>query len=274
MKVKSKIIIMVTTVLMTTILVTLGMKKESKAFYVFRDRPISFDYCEFELEGDEFQWTGEEICPNVKVSYNGEVLERNGNYRLLYKNNIDAGTAEVKVKPVFGGNFLGNKTFYFKIKGVNIKDTWKAQFKNIEEATGKILNDEIVVYNGDEIVDPSNYVIDKFVASKLLDSGRVLDTYELTTQYIVSGKGKFDGFVTCEKKGKYKEVSPNVYFKIIEFVFKNMDEWKDFEVDSEDLIEETSAAPVEVLPEDAIIIDESSIEEYKEKLEDLGVIIE
>ena len=66
------------------------------------------------LKITSYRVTGEEIKPEVEVMANGYTLEKDVDYEITYKNNIDVGTnAEVIVKGK--GNYDGTAIVFFKI---------------------------------------------------------------------------------------------------------------------------------------------------------------
>lgn len=75
----------------------------------------------FKLSGTSFSYTGKAIKPTVKVTYDGSKLTSGKDYKLTYKNNINAGTATVQIKGI--GEYSGTETMTFTIKKVNNKIT-------------------------------------------------------------------------------------------------------------------------------------------------------
>ena len=59
---------------------------------------ISVKNCTITLSQDSFDYTGQAIEPEVKVTYKGQDLQVGADYDVKYKDNIDAGTAKVVVK--------------------------------------------------------------------------------------------------------------------------------------------------------------------------------
>ena len=65
------------------------------------------------MESDAYAYTGNAIRPEVKVVCNGKVLAKDTDYRVIYKDNQDIGTAEVKIHGI--GEYIGNITIRFQI---------------------------------------------------------------------------------------------------------------------------------------------------------------
>lgn len=65
------------------------------------------------MESDAYAYTGNAIRPEVKVVCNGKVLVKDTDYRVIYKDNQDVGTAEVTVHGI--GEYIGNITIRFQI---------------------------------------------------------------------------------------------------------------------------------------------------------------
>ena len=82
-------------------------------------KEISFNIVEKNIKEVEVEnisqqiYNSKAITPDIKVTYNGYNLERDKDYTVSYKNNINAGTATVVVTGI--GSFTGTKTVNFKI---------------------------------------------------------------------------------------------------------------------------------------------------------------
>ncbi len=68
----------------------------------------------FKLEKKTYTYTGEAIRPAVTASYDGVELKKGTDYKVSYKNNVNAGKATVTIKGK--GDYTGTKTLTFKIK--------------------------------------------------------------------------------------------------------------------------------------------------------------
>ena len=65
------------------------------------------------MESDAYAYTGNAIRPEVEVVCNGKVLVKDTDYRVIYKDNQDIGTAEVTIHGI--GEYIGNITIRFQI---------------------------------------------------------------------------------------------------------------------------------------------------------------
>ncbi|MFR1202512.1 MAG: transglutaminase domain-containing protein [Blautia sp.] len=65
------------------------------------------------MESDAYAYTGNAIRPEVQVVCNGKVLAKDTDYRVIYKDNQDIGTAEVTIHGI--GEYIGNITIRFQI---------------------------------------------------------------------------------------------------------------------------------------------------------------
>ena len=93
-----------------------------------------------------------ETCrPAVTVKYNGKTLLENTDYILVYANNKDVGTASVTV--VGQGDYIGNRTLYFRITGTQITTVTVSGISN-KEYTG-----EAISQNGLVVTDKSKNVL-------------------------------------------------------------------------------------------------------------------
>ncbi len=68
-----------------------------------------FDDAEVVLDRDSYPYTGKEICPEVRVSWNGALLEKDTDYTVEYSDNINVGDSAGKVKITPTGKFAGQK---------------------------------------------------------------------------------------------------------------------------------------------------------------------
>ncbi|MDE6492064.1 MAG: hypothetical protein K2L37_02810, partial [Lactobacillus sp.] len=58
---------------------------------------VNMHQCSVDVSSDSFVYDGTERCPEIQVVYGGKALVRNKEYEVRYYNNVDAGTAEVKI---------------------------------------------------------------------------------------------------------------------------------------------------------------------------------
>lgn len=78
---------------------------------------------------------GQEITPELLVTYKGEVLVENTDYTVEYRNNMQAGTATVILTGI-GENYVGEKKVSFKIEGMDLKKMQFALYRQEYEYTG------------------------------------------------------------------------------------------------------------------------------------------
>lgn len=166
-------------------------------FFDWFDR-ISVDKCAISLVQDEFQWTGKQIKPEVKVNYKGTDLVKNEDYLLSYKNNIDAGTAKIVIEGK--GDYKGKASVNFEIVGIDFK----------KECIVSINNDNVeVYYKGQLLINKTDYwytVLKQELLKESVPTNKgYINTYEVTKYYTINGKGKFGGtivktFTTTETK--------------------------------------------------------------------------
>ena len=90
------------------------------------------------------EYTGSEIKPEPKVTWNGKTLVKDKDYTLAYAENTDAGTATVTVTGC--GNFTGTKTVIFKITPKPLVITAEEKSKTYGEA------DPELTYTADGLV--------------------------------------------------------------------------------------------------------------------------
>lgn len=86
------------------------------------------------------EYTGEELKPPIELKDGSKILKEGVDYQLIYKNNLEIGTATVTIQGL--GEYGGSRTTTFKINGRNLK---KATLSGIET---KVYQAEAVTQSG------------------------------------------------------------------------------------------------------------------------------
>ena len=156
-----------------------------------QDDPSRRDINELRISNiDPQTYTGFEITPDVEIKDKEKQLKKDTDYTLIYKNNIDVGTADVIITGI--GNYTNSKSVNFMILS---KEISKVEVNEIEDQkyTGKEIKPNIIVYDG---------------SSKLKEN----KDYELQFS---NNKNIGTATVKIEGKGNYKG-STTKTFKIVE----------------------------------------------------------
>ena len=154
-------------------------------------RRIKMDECEFNLEAEEFAWSGQVITPQVTVTYEGKTLQINKDYKIDYKDNIDSGEATIKIKGK--GDYRGTAKLKFRIKGTDISTA----------CTFELVDDKVVMtYNG-EVISESEYDEDWYYIDTFISDNGNEATYVRTTFYTLTGKGRFEGIYELRSEKTY-----------------------------------------------------------------------
>lgn len=146
---------------------------------------------ELKVEKD-FEYTGEEIKPNITLMYNGIELINGVDYKVQYESNINVGYGRITVSGI--GNYTGEKTEFFKIDP-----------KEINVVT---LNETNFLYTGNEIipeviVKAKNKELAKNIDYTLYYSNNI----NVGTGIIrINGIGNYSGHITKE----FNIVSKNI----------------------------------------------------------------
>ena len=75
---------------------------------------LTRDISEAEIDGIANQtYTGSEITPVLKITYNGKTLREGADYNVIYTNNVNPGKAKATVTGI--GNFSGTASVEFNI---------------------------------------------------------------------------------------------------------------------------------------------------------------
>jgi hypothetical protein len=101
-------------------------------------------------------FTGKAITQSVKVFYDGAELINNQDYRLKYKNNINAGTATMTVCAT--GGLDGQKNFTFKITAKKITPTVTLG-KDEYVYSGSAIKPAVTVKDGSTTIATANYTV-------------------------------------------------------------------------------------------------------------------
>ena len=169
-------------------------KQDAKASSFFSRTSVK--KCAVTLSEDNYVWDGQAKEPEVRVNYLGEDLEAGVDYVVEYQNNVDSGTATVKVKGK--GDYRGSQKAKFRIQGLDIS----------KECQIEVNNDKVSVFFKGEQLPEGYYSVTKLETKKLISSiegvDGFLNTYEVEKNYIITGKGAFEGTVT--KKVKVPEL--------------------------------------------------------------------
>lgn len=143
------------------------------------------------LSNTTFEYSGAANLPSVKVLLGNKILTNGIDYKLVYENNVNVGTASVSVIGI--GNYGGTSVYKYKITT-----------RSLNNATVS-LSATSLSYNGTE-QRPSVYVV---------CNGRTLNSNDYDIQYVnnvnigkatvyVTGKGNYTGsaFTTFQIYGK------------------------------------------------------------------------
>ncbi|MDD3413178.1 MAG: DUF5695 domain-containing protein [Lachnospiraceae bacterium] len=163
-----------------------------KTFKVYEENKIQTVVCDSNviIEGDSFSYTGKAIKPNVSVNIGGKNLILNKDYKIAYKNNINAGTAIITVTGK--GTVKGSYVYKFTITPISIKP-----------AEVQLLKAEGLKFNG--VAQTPKAVVS--LGGKKLRAGKDYTvTYRHNVQasedgtaiatVVIGGAGNYDGTVT------------------------------------------------------------------------------
>ena len=134
-------------------------------------------------EVSNYNYTGSAITPNVTVSYENDTLVKGTDYTVTYSNNINAGTATIKVTGI--GNYTGEIIKTFKINPISLGN---ATVSTIGEKvyTGSTIKPNLTVkYGNKTLVNGTDYTV---IYTDNINTGRV------TVKVI--GKGNYKDTIT------------------------------------------------------------------------------
>lgn len=87
---------------------------------------------------NQYYKDGQEIIPELTVTYKGTALAENTDYTVDYENNMQAGTATAILTGT-GGNYVGKKKVTFKIIGMDLKKIQISLYRQEYEYTGNLI---------------------------------------------------------------------------------------------------------------------------------------
>lgn len=106
---------------------------------------------------DNQTYTGSEIKPYVIITYKGETLRKDIDYKLTYSNNIKAGSGKIQIIGI--GNYTGSKTKTFRIDRKNI-NTVSITVTSNEQYTGTYIKPTVIVKdNGNTLQNGKDYSV-------------------------------------------------------------------------------------------------------------------
>lgn len=134
-----------------------------------------------------YLYTGEAFVPEPVVTFNGITLTKNVDYTVVYRNNVNVGTASVIISGM--GKYSGTKTITFVITQKTITGCTIFMVAS-QNFTGKLITPPVVVKDG-------NRALTQGVDYQLSYSNNL----DVGTGYItIVGRGDYQGTVTKEFK--------------------------------------------------------------------------
>ncbi len=145
------------------------------------------------------EYTGLAIEPEVVLTYNGNTLKKNVDYRITFSDNIEVGQATATIRG--RGNYVGTIKVHFRITGIDLagldsagtlsvllegsEDTYTALY------TGEAVEPEVtlVLADGTELVEGKDYVI-------TYSNNVQPSTEDVKATINISGMGNYAGEVT------------------------------------------------------------------------------
>ena len=143
--------------------------------------------CQVTLSGEKFNYTGKAVKPKVTVKDGSTVLTLNTDYAVKYINNVNLGTAYVKI---FGkGKYTGSVTKTFEIVNASTSVISKCSIslnKTMFKSTGKAIKPRVIVKDGSQTLAAGTDYLVRYVNN--VNPG--------TASVIIAGRGMYTGSVT------------------------------------------------------------------------------
>lgn len=132
------------------------------------------------LNSETFIYNGRHQRPHYRLSYNGSVLYRDVDYKLVFRNDVNAGTGTVVIRGL--GAYSGEIYRYYTIAPANIKDTTITQIANQVYTGSEIKPVPSVTFDGEQLVAGKDYDV------------TYADNIKMGTAAVtLTGKGNFTG---------------------------------------------------------------------------------
>ena len=186
--------------------------KSNSTSYVLNVNPDSLKNASVTLSSSSYTYNGNAKCPSVTVKINGKTLTKNIDYKVSYKNNINAGTGSVVISGM--NNYTGEVSKTFKINKAALTISC-----NNYSYTGKQIKPSIVVKAGNKTLSKSQYTV-KYGTNKNIGKGSVTVTakntnYKATVKYFkINPKKMSISSLKSTSKGKltvkYKKITGSV----------------------------------------------------------------
>lgn len=125
-------------------------------------------------------YTGNAICPEPSITYNGKALVKGTDFSLSYKNNVNVGTATVTVTGK--GTYTGSTTIEFAIVAPTLNNATIAAIPSATYTGSAITPTPQVTLGGNTLVKDTDYTL---TYSNNTNAG--------TATVTVTGKGSYSG---------------------------------------------------------------------------------
>lgn len=156
----------------------------------------------FERESESLCYTGEGVTQNLQIYHNGNLLKEGKDYKLTYRNNVNAGEYYLpnapSVRIAMVGQYSGNQTLYFTIEPRNITDGCTYETEQIVYYKKKLsISVPEIILGERKLSYKKDYECDY---TTLPENYKYGDSYEEGTDYgyTVNGKGNFTGSFTVK----------------------------------------------------------------------------
>lgn len=96
-----------------------------------------------------YSYTGSQIRPKMTVTYNGKALKKGSDYKVAYENNVDCGTASIKLSGI--GKYSGTlkKTFKIRLKSISNLNISALSSGSLKLSWPSVKCDEYYVYRSE-----------------------------------------------------------------------------------------------------------------------------
>lgn len=163
---------------------------------------IKGDVAQAEVKVSDQEYTGQNLTPEITVTFAGAELVKDTDYTIEYNDNKNVGAGRVVITGK--GGYMGSKTVEFAIKG-NISQAEVSEI-SAQEYTGRDLEPEVTVtFAGAALVKNTDYTV-AYSDNKAVGTGTV----------VITGTGNYKGSKTVEFTIEQADISKAVVSDIPE----------------------------------------------------------
>jgi hypothetical protein len=169
-------------------------------------------------------YTGEPVMPSITIREGRDLLQRDVDYTVEYRNNINAGTAIVVIKGVEGGNYSESITKEFQIEKAKLAvliddELGKPYGQTDPPLTYRIRSGELMgkdTFNGELVREPGETIGNYRIEQGTLSAGPNYDLSVIGSSYFSIFTAPITIRAAATQKKTYGALDPSLRYSIVE----------------------------------------------------------